>query len=331
MKRKMDENNAYINARISAMKSSLLPVISYQKMLLMDLSEITRSISEGAYKEDITELSKSFKGIDLIEYALNLNLARTYQKLIDISEGPTHHVIVAYMQRWDNENIKSILRGAHSGIPTQDIAETLIPVGKIKYSYLLSLARKPYDDIVRELEERKLIPVGITRIADREREIDARYYHMFLELVTQSGEEKVVQYVQKEIDYRNLKILLRLVGEGTPIEQIMAEMIFLGKKITGKTVERCKGRGIQETKTLLSPLFPELKLTKEDNITILEQTIDKHLIMYGEKVSHLHMFSPLVALGYILRKYQEIMNLRLIVRGKQLGISPDIMKRMLVV
>jgi V/A-type H+-transporting ATPase subunit C len=327
----MDENNAYINARISAMKSYLLPVISYHKMLLMDLAEITRSISEGAYKEDITELSKSFKGIDLIEYALNLNLARTYQKLIDISEGPTNEFIVAYMQRWDNENIKSILRGAHSNISSQDIAETLVPVGKIKYSYLLSLAHKQYDQIVRELEGNKLIPPGIEKIADREREMDAQYYHMLLDLVEADGEEKVIQYVKKEIDYRNLKILLRLVGEGTPIGQIRDEMVFLGKKITEKTVERCKGRDLKETKALLSPLFPELGLTQEDEITILEQSIDKHLIMYGEKLSHLHMFSPLVALGYILRKYQEIMNLRLIVRGKQLGIAPDTMKKMLVV
>ncbi|HOP08607.1 MAG TPA: V-type ATPase subunit [Candidatus Methanofastidiosa archaeon] len=85
----MEENAAYFNARISAMKEKLFPMLTYEKMLLMELPEITRYISEGDYNEDITELSKSFKGIDLIEYALNLNLARTFQKLINISQGHT--------------------------------------------------------------------------------------------------------------------------------------------------------------------------------------------------------------------------------------------------
>ena len=77
--------------------------------------------------------------------------------------------------------------------------------------------------------------------------------------------------------------------------------------------------------------FHDLKIDTDESLAVIEQDIDRHLILYGENISHLHMFSPLIVLGYILRKYQEIANLRLIVKGKHRGLPSDIIEKMLVV
>ncbi|RZN48984.1 hypothetical protein EF808_02510 [archaeon] len=326
-----DDNISYLNARVSAMKSKLLPLITYQKMLLMELPEITRYISEGEYHEDVTELAKSFRGVDLIEYALNLNLARTYQKLITISEGMLHELIVGYMQRWDISNIKAILRGLQSGTSEEEIAETLVPVGSLSFSYLLSLTRKDYESVKGELEKKKILPVGYESLQELETELDRRYYQDLIALADDVGEELLVSFLRREVDMRNIKIMLRLVHEGADFELIRKELLPSGNKVTPATCEKFKGLTFEEVVKKINGLYHDFELRPDEPLTIMEQDVDKQHILYGEKISHLHMFTPLMVLGFILRKYQEIVNLRLITRGKQLDIPPETIERMLVV
>lgn len=327
----MDENYAYLNARIAAMKSNLFPLLTYQKMLLMELPEITRYISEGAYKEDVTELSKTFKGIELIEYALNLNLARTYQHLIQISQGRTRDFITHYMKRWDNENIKTVLRGRRSGVGSDEISETLVPIGKLKFSYLISLSKKEYSEIYCELEEKSIIPRGCESLPELEKEMDRIYYHGLIVHSRNIGEDELSRYVKKEIDMRNLKSILRMKRANASYEGIIEELIPLGTKIVPSSLEQLKGHTYEEMLIWARRTFHDLKIDTEESLAVIEQDIDRHLILYGEKISHLHMFSPLIVLGYILRKYQEIANLRLIVKGKHRGLPSDIIEKMLVV
>jgi len=327
----MEENAAYFSARISAMKETLFPMLTYEKMLLMELPEITRYISEGDYHDDVLELSKSFKGIDLIEYALNLNLARTYQKLLNISGGNIHKFIIQYMRRWDIENIKSILRGLSSGVSSQEIVETLIPVGSMKFTYLISLTKMDYKAAKTDLEEKKIIPPEYESIPDLENEIDRRYFQRSIKIAKEIGEEGLIRFLYKEIDLHNLKILLRLKKEGTDFELIKNELIPLGKRITKRSYKVLGDLNFEGTIQFANRQFNNMRLDPEENITIIEQELDKYLISFGERVSHLNMFSTLTALGFILRKYREIANLRLIVRGKQLGLPPESIEKMLVV
>jgi len=75
--RRGSKKYAYITARVRAMKSKLIQKEVFPKMMNMDLAEITRFIGESEYKQDVDELAQKFSGIDLLEHALNQNLART--------------------------------------------------------------------------------------------------------------------------------------------------------------------------------------------------------------------------------------------------------------
>ncbi|MBN1785419.1 MAG: V-type ATPase subunit [Candidatus Methanofastidiosa archaeon] len=327
----MEDNAAYFNARISAMKAKIFPKLTYEKMMLMELPEITRYISEGDYHQDVTELSKNFKGIDLIEYALNLNLARTYEKLINISSGNINRFITQYMKRWDNENIKSILRGLQSQASSEEIAEAIVPVGKLKFAYLLSLTKMDYESAKRDLEEKKIIPSGIEELKKLEYELDRNYYMDSIALADDIGEEGLTIYLLNEVDIYNLKILLRLKGSGADFSVIQENIIPLGKKITKESLGKFKVMDYEESIRFANKLFDRMDLDPKEPISILEQQIDNYLIRLGERVSHLNMFSTLAALGFILRKNSEISNLRLIVRGKQLGLELGSIEKMLVV
>jgi len=327
----MEENAAYFNARISAMKEKLFPMLTYEKMLLMELPEITRYISEGDYHEDVIELSKSFKGIDLIEYALNLNLARTFQKLVNISQGDIHKFIVQYMRRWDNENIKSILRGLQSGASSKEITETLIPVGMLKFTYLIELSKMEYEKAKTDLEEKGIVPSEIEDLNKLEYELDKIYFKDSLSIANEIGEEGLIKYIKLEIDLYNLKIILRLKDAGAEFGIIKKELIRIGKISSKDFLIRIKGLDYKDTVIYINKQFHDIDLNPEGSVAVTEREIEKYLIRFGERVSHLNMFTTLNALGFILKKYREIANLRLIVRGKQLGIRPKSIEKMLVV
>src|SRR5208337_3634609 len=108
-------NYAYATARVKTKKAFLFPKETYAKLLQMDIPEISRFIGESKYKQEIDELATKYAGIDLTEYALNLNLAREYSQIVGFCQGDLKLLLGAYMQRWDDWNIKSILRGKNYG------------------------------------------------------------------------------------------------------------------------------------------------------------------------------------------------------------------------
>ena len=69
-------NYAYAVARVQAKRGKLIPRSEYDKLLKMDVAEITRFIQDSEYKEEVDELAARFSGLDLLEAALTVNEER---------------------------------------------------------------------------------------------------------------------------------------------------------------------------------------------------------------------------------------------------------------
>ncbi len=115
----------YVCTRMRVRKAKLIPREEYMRMLNMSLPEITRIIQETEYKQEIDELSTVFKGIDLIEVALSWNLAKEYQKILEITPGNLKQFTRSYLRRWDIQNVLTILRGKMQGEKVGKIKEIL--------------------------------------------------------------------------------------------------------------------------------------------------------------------------------------------------------------
>ena len=126
-------NYAYATARVKTRKAFLYKRETYLKLMQMDLPEISRFIEESKYKQEIDELATKYSGIDLLEYALNLNLAREMSEVLGFCQGDMKVLIGAYLKRWDVWNIKSILRGKNYGASEEEIKETLVPGRRTAY------------------------------------------------------------------------------------------------------------------------------------------------------------------------------------------------------
>ena len=136
-------NYAYATTRVKARKAFLFPRDTYLKLLQMTVPEINRFIEESKYKQEIDELANRHSGIDLVEYALNLNLAREMNDILGFCQGELKMLMGSYLMRWDVWNIKSILRGKFSGTTDEAIRETLVPAGSLRLAQLQELIKKP--------------------------------------------------------------------------------------------------------------------------------------------------------------------------------------------
>src|SRR5947209_19105010 len=67
-------NYPYVTARVRAKKAALLLPDVYERMLQMEIPQIARILSEGAYKAEILALATKASGVDLIELATSRNL-----------------------------------------------------------------------------------------------------------------------------------------------------------------------------------------------------------------------------------------------------------------
>src|SRR3989338_11051878 len=95
----------YTYVRTAVMKSLLFKREDYGKMLKIGFSEIAKSMQDSSYKKEINELANDYSGADLLELALNRNLAESFKKLIRISPEKLALLIREYAKRKDVEDI----------------------------------------------------------------------------------------------------------------------------------------------------------------------------------------------------------------------------------
>src|SRR6266550_532865 len=125
----------------------------YERMLQMEIPQIARVLSEGAYKAEILALATKASGVDLIELATSRNLAAVYTQIIGFSEGELRQMIGWYLDRFDVQNVKTIVRGKIFGASSAEILEDIVAAGSMRESFLQGLIDLPtLDEVFDRLE-----------------------------------------------------------------------------------------------------------------------------------------------------------------------------------
>ena len=308
---------------------------------------IARLIGEGEYKQEVLKLGTRLSGVDLIELATAENLARVFTQIINFCEGHLKVMVHEYLDKWDVRNIKTILRGKIYGAPAQELIDRLVPAGSFTDKFLYELAgMDSLDGIFGELEgtlyERALRLIGrepseLTGLAEYEDAISQLYYAELLHAIppTTFGSKLFRRFVQREIDLLNLKTLLRLWTQGVKLERdVFLDGGFeMGK---GELVamldldQRALLDRLSEYK-FYDEIAEDLKAVKTAGVSHLFRHLEKFNLTHAVEQAHLHPMSVIPVLDYILSKEIEVQNLRIIARGKQSGLSTDVIRDLLVI
>ncbi len=333
---------AYISARVRVMRRSLIPRDDYRKLLNMEFNEIVRYLEETQYKKEIDELTHKYSGVRLLEYALNMNLCATYNKLVRISSGTPRALITEYLRKWDVQNIKSIIRGKLFGFPDEEIKESFVGAGEYKYEDLVALLSKDtVEDVISALQEtpyyRILKDVETRPLSEIEDELDKLYYTRLLDIRPESADVRyLLEFIKMEVDLKNIKTILRLKIEDGSFEEIMKSIIPGGYQISLDEARKLANMSWDELmKSLESYWFWDAvsEKVKEEEVplSILEVYLDKYWCNTVISKSNHYPLSILPVLAYIILKKVETDNLRIIARGKLEGVSKEAIEEQLVI
>lgn len=322
------------------MKTKLIPHEMYQRMLGMEIPEITRYLEETQYKEEIDLMAKDYSGAELVEYATFANLAKTYRKLLRVSIDEPQFLILEYLRRWDIWNIKTILRGKFHGASEEDIMKYLVPAGELDLEFLEGLAKKErVEEVIQAFDGtdyyEALTQYDGQMLSSVENALDKLYYFRMERAVGGTlsvGGGLLLKYVRKEIDVKNLVTLFRMNKAGIEASVIQDNLIPGGK--LHEELSRMAGQSYNEFVRGLEgfPFWSAISdvVGEEGGVSRIEARLRAYLVRYAWAISNYHPLSILPVLGYIVSKDTEVSNIRKIVRGKEAGLSAELIEEQVV-
>jgi V/A-type H+-transporting ATPase subunit C len=340
-------NPEYVTARVKARKSALYGDEEYRKLVRMGPAEIARFMEESDYEDEINALGARHSGVDLIEYALNRNLAKQFDDLLGWADGRLYGLIARYLRKFDAWNIKTVIRGLYSGADREDIEDDLIRAGEFDAALLDSLLTAPsIEEVVERLsgtifdedldaayedyeETGVLVPL--------ENAIDRTYYdHLLDDLVVDEATQQYREFLEAEIDFRNARNALRLAQSGADIDPaayyIDGGSLFTASELASLSQNRDElVTAIRESRygDDLSAALDELEAAP--SLIRFERALDAALLEYTNSLGHVFPLSITPIASYILAKEREVDNIRAIARGREAGLSEEQIEQELVI
>jgi len=334
-------NYEYVTARVRARSAALFSEDDYRKLLRMGPGEIARFMEESTYEREINALGSRHDGVDLIEYALNADLARQFDDLLRWSTGRLYDQIARYLRKFDAWNVKTVLRGLYADTDRATIEDDLIRAGELDSDLLEDLVDlgsieeavaalsgtifgDPLEASLPDYEESGLL-------VPLENAVDRAYYENLLAGGHDAETAAValyVEFLEAEIDFRNVRNALRIARSGADIDP--AEYFIEGGRLFDEAeIARLAGNtdelvGRLRESTYGDQLSAALdELEGAEGLTDFERAVEAALLEYSDHLSKVYPLSVCPVLAFVLAKEREVDNIRAIARGKEAGLDPE--------
>jgi len=340
-------NYAYVVARVKAKKSSLLKEEDYDKMLMMSVPEISRYISEAGYGKEMADLGNRMSGLNLLEHATRLNMAKEFSSILRSSTGELYDMVSAYLDKWDVWNLKVILRGKSYGLNADGIREDLVPAGKLSSEDLEKmLAQENVEEILADFGKKTHLTfppevLDAYKTTENLGEIEdflekAHYERLVKKISPLSRPTKLfLDYIRDEIDLRNFETILKLKAEGIYGEQVSKYMIPKGRRIDSRMLDvLANAEDISSVMSEVAQLeFGEAvkdALEAKDFATAIA-ALQRFGLNKARKFSRLYPLSVIPVVDFMINKEKDIRNIRAIARGTESGLDRETIKKLLVI
>ena len=340
-------NYEYVVARVRHRRASLFAEEDYRKLLGMGLGGIARFMEESPYQAEINDLGARYSGVQLIEYALNRNLAREFDDLLRWSEGQVNERGARYPRKFDAWNVKTVIRGRYSDAEDAEIEENLIDAGALDQEFFDRLIAAPdIEAIVEQIAETDFgEPVAEAYedyeqtglLTPLENAIDRAYYEGLIdaEEADEGPIELYQEFLQTEIDFRNVRNALRIARSGADIDPreyfIAGGKLFKEREIASLASDREQLIAHVRESRYGDHLGPAIDaLEQEAGLIQFERALDEALLSFADRLSHVYPLSVCPILAYILAKEREVDNIRAIAHGKETDLSRSTIENELV-
>jgi len=329
----------YLNARVRAMSTELLRPPDYEQLLAAEGQEAALDLLHGtAYKRQLVQAMTVGHGLSALESALGRNLSDCFARLRGLApEGPRRLLALQFNQ-WDASNVLAVLRGKLTAAEPGEILEALLPCGQFSEPQLEELAGQPGLEEVAATLATWGYPFAfrlceVIRRAGRaadlvalESAVNEAYFSWALEQVGERdpAEALVRRMIRLQVDLANVKSALDQVRHRTHGEAL-EDMVLLAGGLLEPAVFQALGRAtsmVQAFEALQGSYFAPgiekgiLAFGLTGSLGVMERFLEGVVIAAGCRLFRRDPLSIGVPLGFLWRKYNEFLNLRLLMRGK---------------
>ena len=321
------------------MKSRLLERKALEALgAKMDISSVIDELENTSYRQDLEDASVQYTGLACVEEALRRNLSKTFRLIFSFVKGEDAETLInIFLNKWDIQNIKTILRGINIQEMPEEIAESLAPAGALNDATLAEMIKQP--DVKAIIDLLATWGIEYSRPLTRhfkefsetrdlvvlEYALDKFYYSHALDAVAgDSYDEGIIRgIVRTEIDVTNIKNVLRIIRDKVELEDPQYYFISGGKELdVDKLSALSKTRTMDGvTKQLAGSSYDFLARLPDEYVTAekispFEKELDKFLLQKALRLFSGDPLSLALVIGYLWAKSNEITNIRIIAMCK---------------
>ncbi|MEK6619195.1 MAG: V-type ATPase subunit [Nitrospirota bacterium] len=354
------DDYAYFNTRIRAMQGRLLTREHYEVLLSRETTaSLLESLMDSTYAEALERAAEApgaptpLETTTRIDEALRRDLAGTLSKLRHLASDRLQELMETLLLRWDAYNLKTVLRGKRAAAPFEEILASTFPVGDLDEIALAELTRAPSVGalvntlgtwrvpLARPLREGLRLLGETDTLQPLEFELDRFTFAQALRVVADGDDnDNVVRaYLRLLVDRANLLTALRYLEERSALSPIEAARHFLEAdgQCTRTHYEAVVGaRDLHHGLSLLADtpyrwLAKAFAAGEPVSLPLVERKLDRMVSREAVSLSRRDPLGIGVAVAYIERKVNEVRNLRMIMRGKVLGMGAEQIAEWLIV
>ncbi|TLM77441.1 MAG: hypothetical protein FDZ70_05545 [Actinobacteria bacterium] len=352
-RRPAGKDYGYCNARVRGMKSRLFDAAYLERLMgAADLSGVIHELVQTEYNPDLEQTLIHGRTAAQVDEALKLNLVRTYRKVLRLLNEDAFFLVTTLLGRWDLFNLKSIVRGKHVHLTVGEIHDGLLPVGALNAVELDALAAVEDIRAVADtaatwgLEYAPALRAGYIAFArsgdlpELELELDGHYARWASERLRKRGENAALarRILGMQVDTVNLITVLRLVKAdlegvdpmtfflegGWSIHRDLFEQLAKTSDVD-ELLDRVKGTPYG--KTLEDSAIAYLE---ENSLAVFERSLETLLTRRAVASGIGDPLGVGVVVSYLWAKLNEVTNLRIVVKGKAIGMPESRMRKELI-
>ncbi|MCI4344305.1 MAG: V-type ATPase subunit [Thermoplasmata archaeon] len=344
--------------RLKASFVNFLPKEFYAGIVgARDLAEVTKSLEATAYGPEIVQAAASYSGATLLEIAINRTFVRRNRQALEAAPFAGRPILQAYLRRWDIQNVGLILASKVQGRPVNETEQFLVssrdmPAGLFAGAMSLDDVRQILAQPTVEAVASALVRFGygatILPLVDqfsRTKDIfpllhalEREYYQKLLEATRyfQGDEWTVRQFIQSEIDLRNVLILLKGKDAELSVDDVQSRFLDGGTIPPSSVPDLFGAATVPELVQALEPKFPAIAegtvaYREEKTLTGFEIALTRERAVRELKRLRSYPLSLAILFGYLLLAELERADLRRIVYGKVYDLPATKIEPLLVV
>ncbi len=331
----------YINARVRAMHSRMLRPDQVDELLgTSSLAAYLQALSLTPYGGELQESLSRFEGVRAVDDALARDLQRASRAILGYADGLPRRLIEVVLMRWDLVNLNAIVGGKHMARPPEEISAALLPAGLLGRTVLEEMAAAP--DAKRVVGVLAAVDHPLAgRVAEGFLEYTASHDALALQArITRAYAGLVIErtrgrnrsarllrgLLQAELDSGNAKTALRLARMPEVDTSVRRRMYVPGGELLDEELFitlSFPATQAQAWRELRSGGFPVRDLPED--LVRFERELDLRLARLHAAEYRGDPLGIGIVLGYLAKKSAEVVNLRLIARGRLLGMPREML------